>query len=156
MASKKWPPDYFGLKLVNHGGKCCGKKTIYGFNLSPYHPWYCSAIGETSMNNADKYGNVVSCNDRFFHWSAPQESYLERLKRYIRYVEHYRPKHLIEVTINKHQIAWKPVLEELGFKQVNEWVNSNTNCTIYELHLVLDGTPCRKDAPAPWAEVTDG
>lgn len=133
---------YNGLKLVNHGGKCCGIKTIYGFNCSPQSVIYdkCSPLNEIKINDKDSHGYMVSCNERFFTDSAPEESYRERLQRYIDFVKKRRPKQLIEVILqDSYQKAWQEELvNNFGFVKVNNFKNSNSWLWLSVFHLVID------------------
>lgn len=131
------------LTLAFHGGKCCGIKTIHSF---PYDLEYTEPqLPKVSMDSADQIGADVRSDQRFYHLSAPQETALERLKRYISYVKGYRPRHVIEVVLADSllnyynlQRIWEPTLLDLGFNLVTSAVNSNSENTIYIYHLVVD------------------
>ena len=133
---------YNGLKLVNHGGKCCGIKTIYGFNFNPEPRSYdkCSSLNKIKINNKDSYGYMVACNERFFTDSAPEEGYRERLQRYIDFVKKRRPKQLIEVILqDSYQKDWqKELVKNFGFVKVTNFKNSNSGLWLSVFHLVID------------------
>lgn len=143
MSNTEYPEEYNGLRLVNHGGKCCGIKTIYGFGQYP-DDTSDSLPTLVSPNNLDIMYGDVSSNGRFFHLSAPEETTKHRLDRYIEYVRELRPKHVIEAVLysNSHrhamcQEAWFPVLEDRGFKEVTAAENCNSGNTIHIFHLVI-------------------
>ncbi len=134
------------LKLVNHGGMCCGIKTIYDF---PYYKddfldeEYENPIKKIAhRNNKDICYDPVSSDDMFFTDAAPQESTEKRLDRYIEFVKSWRPQHVIEVVICSNgcgnQRYLIPYLEKRGFKAVTTAKNSNSDNEITIFHLVID------------------
>ena len=145
---------YLGPMLVNHGGKCCGIKTIWclgyspGSTAAPIDPWVGDPeCGDTEefegyeflINDNDVCGYDVDPYQRFFTAGAPKESNGERVERYIRFVKKFRPKHLIEVAmVDEDQPGWKGWFEERGFKLVSEFRNSNSGNKVKVYHLVVN------------------
>lgn len=128
------------LTLAYHGGKCCGIKTIYGFEENPDELEL--ALTATPPTDHDILYNNVQSNMNFFHLAAPEETRLERLDRYIAYVKERRPWHIIEVALAEgsfiHQIeAWGRILKERGFKLKTSAKNSNSGNTVHIFHLVI-------------------
>jgi hypothetical protein len=127
--------DYFGPKLVNHGGKCCGIKIIYGFHSATSS--LCEELpAAPGVNESDSYGRDVSSNERFFTDSAPRETFEERADRYIEFVKRRRPRHVIEVVFEEGQLdyhGWRPWLRKHRFRKVTKFLNSNSGnyVTIY-------------------------
>jgi hypothetical protein len=131
------------MRLVFHGGKCCGIKTIYGFE-SPDS--LLSAVEEKSQNNIDAAGGHVSSNIDFFTDAAPQETEKERLDRLIAFCIKRRPAGIIEVTLaESHHLYWSqipkwgPLLRKRGFKCVNKCRNSNSGNTVHVFHKNCGG-----------------
>lgn len=133
------------MKIILHGGNCCGMKHIYGLRTHPpgltcarkgiptrtsfgQSPW---SGGSNDMMHSNKYGK---CD--FFNEEAPKESYEERLKRFIAFIKKHRSHGIIEVVLNVTQTAWIPILKELDFKKVSWGKNSNTANKITVYHLV--------------------
>lgn len=150
------------MHLAYHGGKCCGIKTIYGFPGDP-----ASIVNRVYYHgreevNSDSHGDHVSTNSRFYHGSAPSETGLERLDRYLRYCDQRRPGGVIEIVLADYRFlptftaAWWPVLEERGFTKTAEFRNSNSDnmCTVY--HRVKSAPRCEQpdfdDFIAEWDE----
>ena len=134
------------MYLAFHIGKCCGIKTIYGMGVSPAgHGGILKSEDALSPLSAkvqhDRIGAAVSSGTRFFHEKAPQESKLDRLDRYLKFVKRERPQHIVEIVLaesvhhNIDQSAWVPELETRGFKLVNSCKNSNSGSTVHVYHL---------------------
>lgn len=142
------------MKLVFHGGKCCGIKTIYGFDAQS-HNILNSPRNKKAKKTNDTFGYHVSSKIEFFTDAAPkEETYLERLNRLITFCKYNRPAGMIEVALSSqvchdyteysHQSPtqiehWGPILEEMGFKKVSTFKNSNTRRTISVYHLIYGG-----------------
>lgn len=135
---------YVGPRLVHHGGKCCGIKTLYALGINPRSK--ASKLDSVSLDRSDAVGDPVHCTQRFFTDAAPEESYRERVQRYVDFCKKHRPAGLIETCIVMdapewlNQACWAPILEELGFKQSLEWRNSNTGRLIRMYFLVYNET----------------
>lgn len=151
-----------GMKLVFHGGKCCGMKTIFNLGISPSNfSLDVEQIGNGSVPGQDTIGATVRSDLSFFSDEAPKEANLERLKRYIKFVKNHRPNHLIEVIIattlkdgtREHtdhysQLPWVEPLKSLGFRNVSSWYNSNSGNWCHAFHLVV-GTTNKANNGAP-------
>lgn len=136
------------LQLMHHGGLCCGVKTIHGFGYGESFDSTQSAITEIPPYVTD--GTYLSYGKSFFYKTAPVETALERLDRYLAYLKKKRPGGLVEVTLTDNdptgkgrpsgvsQMAWQPILEERGFKSVNSFRNSNSGAVVTVFHLVMD------------------
>lgn len=141
------------MYIANHGGMCCGIKHIFQMGTSP------NAVDSRIEQSTAKRPNTrdvsyipAESSDNFYHLDAPSETKLERLKRYINFLSERRPSHIVEVVISEskwehqNQIAWMPVLEELGFKKVSRAFNSNSGNTVHIYHLILlEGKVCEHD-----------
>lgn len=65
-----YPYEYYGPRLVFHGGLCCGIKTIYGFTYRPTDE--LDGLDPCkSKDSSDKYGAHVKSKQRFFTDEAP-------------------------------------------------------------------------------------
>lgn len=150
------------MKLVFHGGKCCGIKTIHSLGNSP-----TAILGEIAakqIDNSDCYGHTVSSDKPFFHEAAPVETYLERLDRYIAYCDKRRPHGMIEITLAKNSYetpkqteVWPPLLAERGFKLVNSCQNSNSGnrCFVFYRNSDVPGEEGKGFDDAEHTEVID-
>lgn len=128
------------LSIQTHGGRCCGIKTIWNF---PYEPSStCEATSKKPFDKGiDYYGRGVRKDFDWFCDKAPREDAKSRLIRKIDYIKKKRPQHLIEVVLGKYQKQkWGTTIQELGFKLVTTFKNSNTGCTLYVYHLAYDTT----------------
>jgi len=128
------------MQLAFHIGKCCGIKTIWGMGLNPLGAEY--ALSELPGRvQHDRTGAAVDSHLRFFHEKAPQESKLNRLDRYLKFVKRERPQHIVEIVLAESvhtfvdQSEWVPELETRGFKLVNSCKNSNSGSTVHVYHL---------------------
>lgn len=133
------------MYLVNHGGHCCGVKHIYGMNLSPTSQ--LPKLPAAEDFNETKMWRTM----RAYIYPRPAETCLERLKAYIDFVELRFPQHVVEVVIANHGYAqqvtaWDETLLKLGFKRVNENINSNSknNCVVYHLNVNVTDVPLEK------------
>lgn len=133
-----------GLQLSNHGGMCCGIKSIWNFGNGPDSLTYPEFAREAApaVNNNDRYFDVSPQNVSFFTDAAPAETRVERLDRFIEFVKKRRPSHIIEAVLANTasefwQKAWVPVLEERGFKEVTSALNSNSDNVVTVYHLVI-------------------
>lgn len=127
------------LKIAFDGGKCCGVKIIHGFTFN-YEgaariddPQWELALEKKSFKQPDAYGHDVSSNYNMYHLQAPQESPRDRFKRYLKYLEEWRPSGIVIVNLCEDKPAdsygqefWFPIVEEHGFKLVARFKNSNS------------------------------
>ena len=128
------------MYLINHGGKCCGIKTIHelGMDIVSMEP----AIAKAAERNKDDVAYNDPGQRSFFTDAAPHENREARLRRFVDFVAKWRPSHLIEINLNMSetwigQRCWLPVLEDLGFKKVSEFKNSNSSYQVGVFHLIL-------------------
>lgn len=136
-----------GLTLLFHGGNCCGIKTIKNFCGTGSS--IEDALAPAPHNDEDKKGHLVNSNKRFFADSAPEETTLERLDRYIEYCKKHRPSGMIEVTLNFYQrgyCGWGKHLEDRGFKKVASGLNSNSGNVCYVYYLVYKKEAKKQDS----------
>lgn len=148
MASFYDEYDYYGPKLVFHGGLCCGIKTIHGFYPSPNS--LAAELQAVPRDDSDQLGHNVNSNQRFFTDAAPEEKMSERIDRYIAFVKEHRPQHIIEVVIAHFQLGmWKEFLRSRQFRKVTEAKNSNSGNTIYIYHKRIGQPPKKKKAATP-------
>lgn len=147
-------------RLVNHGGLCCGIKTIYGLGYSPDSP--AKVLEAVPYNNRAKCGDHVWSSLRYFSDAAPAETYAERVERYIKFVQKHAPKHLIEVVLESGQYegacswnssypGWKAFLRKHKFKKVNSFLNSNSGNTVLVFHKTIGQPVKAKAKPDPFA-----
>ncbi len=150
------------MKLAYHGGKCCGIKTIFGFQTDPKSEE--EELQKISMTNWDAEGGDVNSKARFFHEEAPKETGIERLDRYIEYMEKRRPFNIIEVALAESrynyldQTAWFPILEERGFVKAIEHLNSNSGNVVHVFYKTVgewDGIKGKKDKEVAEPVVTE-
>lgn len=137
--------DKPGMMLVNHGGMCCGIKTIYGMGEEPDSCYQEEINGDGEVDVSDVYGDDTGTHQSFFTDKAPYEKSVARLDRYIEWVKHHRPAHILEIVLATHpereywsQHNWFPVLLERGFKEVNSNKNSTSGNTIHIFHLNIN------------------
>ena len=141
------------MKLVFHGGKCCGVKTIHGFS-DPNG--MCQALEKKSALYNDKHGAEVKSDLSFFTDEAPKESQKDRFIRLVNWCKEQRPHGLIELLLSTQSCwmtvdadegedgavygtqidIWRPIVEEAGFKEALTFKNSNTNRNVTLFHLV--------------------
>lgn len=131
------------LKLVFHGGECCGMKHIFGFyGNKPNSPQ--PAIEKlVKANKHDFYGISVRSDLPFFSEHAPEETTLERLDRYLDFLRRNRPSGIVEVCLGDwncipQKTHWHEPLTERGFKLVNENFNSNSGNEFQVYHLNMN------------------
>lgn len=145
------------MYIVNHGGFCCGVRTIHNLGYpedgGPDHMLpeiKKRTMEDTKEENAlgpyKQRPNTVAVNRNIYQLDAPRESRLERLKRYISWYLGSRVYGVIEVVIADDEddpdcdqtICWEKPLADLGFKLVTSCYNSNSCNRIYIYHLAKD------------------
>lgn len=146
------------MKLVFHGGLCCGIKHIYGFRGKPdgiapalkkiklpKTPWGT----EQYERRHDATATPTRSDFSFFIDAAPKETYEQRLDRLLKFCDDKRPNGIIEVVLvdttyyyysGNQYTDWKPVLEKKGFKEVSSCRNSNSDHRIHVFHRCKDKT----------------
>lgn len=128
------------MKIAFHGGKCCGVKIIHGFidNDYPLMKHMENELEETVMKCPDEYGHNVSSETNCYYQGAPEETSLDRLDRYLAFLEEWRPQGIIEIILISSQSQWFPVIQERGFKEVSNCMNGNSGNRIYVFHKCID------------------
>lgn len=146
------------MKLVFHGGMCCGMKHIYDFKTPPdgilaplaaARPRKLYNGNLLYARNHDRSYRYTRSDFRFFHLKAPQETAKERLKRYLDFCDEFRPFGIIEVVLSSDKYycnnggvsqvdTWRKTLEKEGFKEVSNCYNSNSGERIYVFHRCKD------------------
>lgn len=127
------------MRISLHGGSCCGIKHISGLGYDPHNTKgfdACAKKEETPKILGDAGGFIRGDEGHNFFWpEAPQESALERLDRYLAFLDEVRPKGICEIVLTGTQlIMWRTLIQERGFVQVNKCYNSNTSHLIYVFH----------------------
>lgn len=137
------------MKLVFHGGECCGIKTIYDFGFGKNSPNDLEeAVEERPEVSHDQHADTVNSDLEFFTDAAPEETRKKRLDRLIAFCERERPRGIIEINLSDgkayshwqnyegyNQVrTWKNLLHKRKFKIVNKCKNSNTGNTVYVFH----------------------
>jgi hypothetical protein len=130
------------LRLVFHGGKCCGIKTIHGLEYNPTDN--VPAVEKKKFMENDEYGQEVKSDLDFFTDAAPKETYLQRVDRMIAFCERHRPQGIIEIVLADTTYEpggyydqtrnWAPLLRRRKFRCVNKCKNSNSGNTVHVFH----------------------
>lgn len=136
------------MQLVAHGGGCCGINHIYGFGMNP------DGLVSKLEENGIPTGRVM------FH-EIPEEKAVERLHRYLEFIDENECAGVVEVTLvanvehgdcdcpdcrkgsndngDKSQSdIWEPVIIPLGFVNVTEFFNPNSDNTVRVYHRAID------------------
>lgn len=122
------------MRLVYHGGRCCGIKQIHMLYSGP----------DFDMPKLAEYVGMGAVGEsaRMFKGARPAETARERLEFLLGYCRTQWPDHIIEAVTaetpySKQTTSWGPTLEELGFKKVNENLNSNSKnvCTVWHYNI---------------------
>lgn len=132
------------MKLLSHGGKCCGVTHLYleGDSTGPegMSPALEALHEYASLDARQAWG--------LYKLKAPKESSGDRLKRFVRFLEASRPSGIIEIVLPGETIAgyydqnkiWGAFICELGFKEVTVWKNSNSSRMLHVYHR-CSGSP---------------
>lgn len=129
------------MKLMHHGGKCCGIKTLFNMGYIPEGLHY-AIPAVTTLGATD--GSLSSIGTPWYREARPEETGLERIKAYIKFYEKNRKTGILECVLQtpkkpndygNGQAAWIPVLLKLGFKEVNTWPNSNSTNILHVFNL---------------------
>lgn len=138
------------MRLVFHGGLCCGVKTIYGMGMDP-DELLPEKLAATPRNH-DRCGDHVHSELSFFTDAAPEETYLERLDRLLAFVDAHRPYGIVEIILAESEDedcnqmpVWKDHLLARGFKIVNSCYNSNSGNRIYVFHRTISKLYSKED-----------
>lgn len=151
------------MNLVNHGGLCCGIKTIYGLDVSPdKKSFYPYDPERASFPDWDQRAIPTKTNQSIFTESFAKGDILgEIFDRMIAVCKKERKSHLIEVNLilverwedwdqitdedkiaanyqdygDHNQARWVPFLKARGFRCVSKWINSNSGNLLGCFHL---------------------
>lgn len=128
------------MRLLCHGGKCCGMRHIYGLQSSPSRTVCPVDKTPDFFGPSNGAGEYQKPGQNFFSDAAPQEPAWRRLDRYLEYCDRRRPRGIVEVVVvsggfytSQHD-KWRRSLIKRGFKKVNECWNSNSSNTLHVYH----------------------
>ncbi len=149
------------MRLMHHGGLCCGVKTIYGLSTGPAYE--VGRLLEETGGICD--GGYTSFGKAWYTSPRPRETAEARMLEYIRYYKSNRTSGILEVVIQTPrepelayasygQAKWIPWLLEHGFVEVNAWVNSNSTnvCRQFVLNI---GTKVKANPVIPASDWWD-
>jgi hypothetical protein len=96
-------------------------------------------IGTGKPPDEDLNGWDFESTDDFFRGSAPKETRLNRLDRFIAYLDTWRPKCVIEICLAEYSWAcqvkaWGELLKERGFEEVRRFKNGNSETYVRIYH----------------------
>lgn len=141
------------MRVVMHGGKCCGVKTIHTLFQSPE---YLHSRINKKRGDIPFDGGSQCAGKNFLPGPYPTMKGKDLLRRFIIDVEKKRPKGIIEVAVANNQFNtsatvpndngqvknWRPVLEEFGFVQyVPATMNSNSGNFVFLFHRLSGQVP---------------
>lgn len=150
------------MRLVFHGGKCCGIRTIYGLPTCIYNKGSPEKEQVVPINldkkdvdpklivpdYPDIRGNHVSSDKDFYPYYRPMESVEERLEEFLIFLRKHRPNGIVEVALaesegdqtylTKQKTLFEPLLLKHGFKEVSSCKNSNTGRRIHVYRLCME------------------
>lgn len=120
------------MRLILHGGMCCGMKQIYGMGFSVHEMVPAKRRTKVLANEGNQY---MSSKKDFHYPSAPKETAGARLDRYLAFLDAYRPKGICEIILADWQlVGWRDFIKERGFVEVNKCKNSNSGNMIHVFH----------------------
>lgn len=141
------------MRIVPSNSGCCGVKYIRDFP-GPY--LLMSAISRCEYNGYNDEGSTTEPDDPYeclYCGDAPKETALERFDRFVSFLKETRPSGCIEVYLapvgvlpgecegcgcsvhcNQYNL-WKPLLLERGWKELDTFINSNSDNEVG--HFVL-------------------
>jgi len=124
------------LKVVGHGGSCCGMYHIHQMGLDPNQNDVELVNGRMKPLTTGGYYHGL------FNRTVPAEPLKDRLKRLVEFIDDIRPNGILEVVLAvgpfRDQSKWNGPLLDLGFKVVNECHNSNSLNRIRVYHRSTD------------------
>jgi hypothetical protein len=131
------------MYLAMHGGHCCGMSHIYGFVgggsgilLPELKAKDTVKLDDNGTTERIRYIRQYPHMSQIYDVNRPKETAKERLIGYIKHVTDFRRRGIIEVVLAGSQIdVWRATLEELGFKEVNRHINSNSGRMLFIFHL---------------------
>lgn len=129
------------MKVICHGGYCCGMTHIQGFPSSLAQP-----MPATIKKPANEFYKWKKENPSYYwmmQYERPQETAEERLRWLVSQglrVLTDRSSGIVEAVLTSYQgrgvaETWRPLMTELGFKEVNSHQNSNSGRTLHVFHL---------------------
>lgn len=124
------------MRMVTHGGYCCGIRTIWGMGISP------TAKQSPIPKQADPVKGwlvpmeSLGSNKHCFPYEEfPEETGAERLAKLIEMHHETQPAGIIEVTTAADQTDyWREELEKHGFKESCSCLNSNSSNIVTVWH----------------------
>lgn len=120
------------MRLILHGGKCCGFKHIYDLGMYPSEDAPRKRKTKKLKNEGDCY---MSSPKSFFWEAAPAETKGQRLDRLLEFLDEYRPNGICEIILSAYQlVGWRDFIKARGFVEVNKCKNSNSGNMIYVYH----------------------
>jgi hypothetical protein len=134
------------MKLVCHGGGCCGVKTIHDMGN---HPDAIHAPLRVMAKPPRYYTGRIQAHwdcrsgKRFFPFAAPKETGTARLDRFLAFLDEERPQGVVEIVLaqspgdengQRQRGYWHKTLLKRKFKQVTVARNSNSGNDIYIYH----------------------
>lgn len=149
------------MRLLRHGGACCGMRQLVGFFSKPDQVF--EAVTEPPVTLTSAYSVVKNIADSVMShedivWPSigigkpfemrpaelPKQTSLERLDMLLEHYDKDIKYGVIEAVlatgwVNNNQLThWRPILEERGFKFVTKCRNSNTHNDLYIFHRAKD------------------
>lgn len=133
------------MRIVPSNSGCCGVKYIRDF---PHPDKMMSAINREEWDEYNPEGDTTEPDDPYsciFEGKAPEETAVERLKRFLRFLQETRcdgrvEAYLAPVAVNKPMCGdcncgahcaqyplWRPILLELGWKELPSFHNGNSD-----------------------------
>ena len=120
------------MRLILHGGKCCGMKCIYGLG---YHPSEIVERKRKTKKLPSESAQYLSSPRSFFYEAAPEETKGERLDRLLEFLDEKRPLGICEIILANWQlVGWRDFIKARGFVEVNKCINSNSLNRIHVFH----------------------
>lgn len=120
------------MRLILHGGKCCGMKCIYDLG---YYPTEIVPRKRKTKKLKNEGAAYLSSPKSFFYEAAPEETKGQRLNRLLEFLDEKRPKGICEIVLADWQlVAWRDFIKARGFVEVNKCMNSNSGNSIHVFH----------------------
>lgn len=150
------------MHIKNHGGSCCGMKTLY-LGGTPSPTWSCTAYpaqqppitpmpsNPTELDAAQFHTRYyIRANQDAGYWHRPFGRAAEyagaRAQSLLDFWNQKVKSGILEVVVISNERnngtsqieGWRPWLEEQGFKEVSSCYNSNSYNRVHVFHLVKD------------------
>lgn len=140
------------MRIVPSNSGCCGVKYIRDF---PRPERIMSRLDREEYSDHNEEGDTTEPDEPYeclYRGDAPKETALERFDRFVNFLKETRPSGCIEVYLapvagrdscescdcysNCDQYSlWKPLLLERGWKELDTFINSNSDNEVG--HFVL-------------------